>query len=193
MTFLIVLGYIVFVLALAVGVLGTLVGLPGTILILADAVIFSACTHWQRPSWWVLLILALLSLIAETSDNLLSMVGTRYGGGSNRTGWIALVGGIAGALIGSWLSPLFSSIGLLGGVVGFVLGVLLVPLLLAVAGAYLAVYLYELRQGKTPSEAQRVAKGALLGRLLGAMAKTVFAAIMASTTLWVVFTPLLHK
>lgn len=191
-TFLIVLGYILFVLVLVAGVVAVMLSLPGTVLILLDAIIFAACTHWQRPSWWVLLIVAVLALIAETGDNVLSMLGTRQGGGSAKSGWIAMAGGLGGALLGSLISPLFGSIGLLGGVPGFILGVIVVPLGLAVAGGYYAVYHYELRQGRTAPEAQQSAKGALMGRLLGAMGKTLLAVLMSGILLWAVFVPLLR-
>ena len=191
-TFLIVLGYIIFVLVLVAGVVAVALSLPGTVLILLDAIVFAACTHWQRPSWWVLLIVAVLALIAETSDNVLSMLGTRHGGGSTKSGWIAMLGGLTGALLGSLISPLFGSIGLLGGVVGFIIGVVLVPLTLAVAGGFCAVYWYELRQGRTPQEARQSARGALFGRLLGVMSKTLLAVIMSAILLWAVFVPLLQ-
>lgn len=193
LTFLIVLGYILFVLALVGGVGAAMFGLPGVPLILADGLIFAACTHWQRPSWGALVAVALLAVLAETSDNLLSMVGTRYGGGTSRTGWIALLGGLAGAVAGSLISPLFGSLGLLGGVPGFIIGVVLVPLALAVAGGYLAVYWYELRQGRAAEEARRAAKGTLVGRLLGVASKTLLATVMSAILLWSVFVPLLHR
>jgi len=86
-------GTAVFLITLFVGVLATLVGLPGTVLILLDTVIFSACHGFQRPHWWFLLILLVVSILAETSDNLLSAVGVKAGGGSTRTSLWALIGG----------------------------------------------------------------------------------------------------
>lgn len=192
-TFLIVLGYILFVLTLIAGVIAVMFGLPGIVLIFADGIIFAACTHWERPSWGALLAVAVLALLAETSDNLLSMVGTRYGGGSGKAGWVAMLGGITGAILGSLLSPLFGSIGVLGGIPGFILGVVLVPLALAIIGGYCAVYWYELKEGRPREEAQQAAKGALLGRLLGVLSKTLLATIMSSVLLWAVFVPLLHR
>lgn len=190
---LVVLGYVVFVLVLIAGVIAVAVSLPGIILILLDGILFAACTHWQRPSWWVLLIVATLAVIAETTDNVLSMIGTRYGGGSPRSGWMALFGGLAGALLGSLLSPLIGSIGVLGGIGGFIIGVVLVPLGLAVAGGYYVVYWYELKQGRPREEAMQSAKGALFGRLLGVMSKTLLAVIMSGILLWAVFVPLFQK
>ena len=188
LTFVIVLGYIIFVLILVAGVVAVMLSLPGTVLILLDALVFAACTHWQRPGWWVLLIVAMLALIAETSDSLLSMLATRQGGGTTKSGWVAMGGGLGGALLGSLLSPLLGSLGLLG----FILGVVVLPLALAVTGGYYAVYWYEVKQGRTPQQAQQSAKGALFGRLLGVMSKTLLAIIMSGILLWTVFVPLLR-
>jgi hypothetical protein len=187
MSILIVLGYILFVLVLLCGVLASLLGVPGTVLIVLDGLVFSAATHWQRPNGWILLVLAVLSLVAETMDNVLSAVATRYGGGSSQTGWMAMLGGIAGALVGSWIGPVIGAIGLIGGPISFILCVIVVPLGLGAVGGYGAAYWYERRQGKSPAEAKEAGKGALFGRLLGAMGKTLIAIIMSGILLWVVF------
>lgn len=187
MEFLIVLGYIAYCLVLLAGVGATLVGLPGTVLILADALVFSICTHFQRPSWGVLLALAIISLVAELSDNLFSALATRYGGGSSKSGLAAMLGGLGGALVGGALSPLIGSLGLLGGLFGFLLGVVIVPVGLALAGGYGAAVWYEQKQGRTREEALRAGKAAVIGRLLGTMAKGLFAAIMAGIALYAVF------
>ena len=184
---LVVLGYIVFVLVLVAGVLATLVGLPGSVLILADAVVFSAFTHWRTPNWKVLVVLALISLVAETSDNLVSAAGVKQGGGSGKTGVWAMLGGIGGALVGSWLSPLLGLLGVGGGIAGFVFGALLPPLAMAMVGGYLAAYWYERRQGRSEADARKAGAGALVGRLLGGMAKGLLAAIMAAILLSIVF------
>ncbi|MGE5531283.1 MAG: DUF456 domain-containing protein [Bacteroidota bacterium] len=191
-SFLIILGYVLFVLVLLAGIVAVMLSLPGTILILLDGVVFAAFTHWQRPSWGVLLAVGILALVAELSDNILSAVGTRQSGGSSKTGWIAMAGGIAGAILGSLISPIFGSIGLLGGVFGFVIGVVLVPLALAVLGGYLAVYWYELKQGRPADAAVRTAKGALVGRLAGVLVKALLAVVMSGILLWSVFVPLLR-
>ena len=187
MAVLIVLGYILFVLALIVGIVACLLGLPGTVLILLDGVIFSAFTGWERPGGWVLLVLAVLTLIAETMDNVLSAVAVRYGGGNARTGWVAMLGGIAGAIAASWIGPVVGAVGLIGGPIGFVIAVVLLPLAGAIAGGFYAAYWYELRHGKTVEQAKQAGKGALIGRLLGAMGKALIAVIMSGILLWVVF------
>lgn len=188
-TALAIIGGTLCVLFAVAGVGATVVGLPGTLLILLTGVVSSAVTGWERPPWWGLLILLALTLIAETSDNLLSMLGARQGGASGRTGLMAMVGGLAGALTGAALSPIFGSIALLGGVVGFVLGTLIVPLGLALVGGYLAAYWYERHLGRDREAAIQAGKGALVGRLLGGMLKSLLAALMAAVLLYMVFRP----
>ncbi len=186
-TVLIYLGTALFVITLFVGVLATLVGLPGTVLILFDAVIFSACHGFQRPSWWLLLILLIVSILAETSDNLLSALGVKAGGGSTRTSLWALIGGVAGAIVGANFSPVLGLLGVGGGLAGVVFSVLLPPLVFAAVGGFLASYIYELRIGKQPAEARKAGWAALAGRLAGVLLKAVLAAVMVALVLSTAF------
>jgi len=186
-TALVYLGTAVFVITLFVGVLATLVGLPGTVLILLDAVIFSACHSFQRPPWWFLLILLVVSILAETSDNLLSALGVKVGGGSTRTSLWALIGGVAGAIVGANFSPVLGLLGVSGGVAGVVFGALLPPLVFAAVGGFLASYIYELRTGKQPAEARKAGWAALAGRLAGVLLKAVLASMMVGLVLVTAF------
>ena len=180
-------GTVLFVITLFVGVLATLVGLPGTVLILLDTVIFSACYGFQRPPWWFLLILVVVSILAETSDNLLSVLGVKAGGGSTRTSLWALIGGVAGAIAGANFSPVLSLLGMTGGPAGMLFGVLLPPLVFAALGGFLASYIYELRTGKQPAEARKAGWAALAGRLAGVLLKAVLASVMVGLVLSTAF------
>ena len=186
-TALVYLGTALVVVTLFVGVLATLVGLPGTVLILLNTVIFSACHGFQRPPWWFLLILLVISILAETSDNLLSALGVKAGGGSTRTSLWALIGGVAGAIVGANFSPVLSLLGMTGGLAGVVFGALLPPLVLAAVGGFLASYIYELRTGKQPAEARRAGWAALAGRLAGVLLKAVLASVMVGLVLRTAF------
>ena len=186
-TALLYLGTALFVITLFVGVLATLVGLPGTVLILVDSIIFSACYGFQRPPWWLLLILLVVSILAETSDNLLSALGVKIGGGSTRTSLWALIGGVAGAIVGANFSLVLSPLGMTGGLAGVVFGAVLPPLVFAAAGGFLASYIYELRTGKQPAEARKAGWAALAGRLAGVLLKAVLASVMVGLVLSTVF------
>ena len=178
MPVLIVLGNIVYAFALLIGVAMTLVSLPGTLVILGSTIAYSACTGWQHPPVWVVLTLLAITLVAEGADSVFSYAEARRRGGSNKTGWWAMTGGFLGVLAGGWISPLLGALGLTGGVAGVIFGVLLPPVLLGLVGGYLGGYWYELRQGKSKEEAARAGKGALVGRLHGALAKTLSAGVM---------------
>ena len=180
MPVLIVFGNIVYALALLVGVVMTLVSLPGTLVILGSTVVYSACTGWQHPPLWVLLTLLAITLVAEGADSILSFTETRRRGGSSKTGLWAMVGGLLGVLAGGWVSPLLGALGLTGGAVGVIFGVLLPPIALGLVGGSLGGYWFELRQGKSKDEAARAGKGALIGRLHGALAKTLAAGVMVT-------------
>ena len=181
------LGFALFGIVLLLGILATLVGLPGTVLILANAVIFSAIHGFDKPTWPVLVILLTISIVAETADNIFSALGTKTGGGSTRTSLWALIGGVAGAIVGANFSPILGALGLAGGVAGIILGIVLPPLLLAMAGGFLAAYVYELRTGKEPAEARKAGWGALVGRLAGVLSKAVLATIMVAIILVSIF------
>ncbi len=180
-------GIVVFILVLVVGVLATLVGLPGTVLILMDAFVYSAVHSFARPPWWLLLILLGICVVAETSDNIVSALGVTKSGGSTKTSIWAVVGGVAGAIIGANISPLLGLVGLAAGPIGTVIGVLLAPLICALAGGYLAGYWYERRQGRPPQEARQAGWGALLGRLAGGLLKAILASVMVALILWTAF------
>ena len=180
LTILAYVGIVVFIVVMLVGVLATLVGLPGTVLILLDALIYSAIHSFAKPPWWMLLILVGVSVVAETSDNILSMAGVKKFGGSGKTSLWALGGGVAGAIIGgSLLAPLLAGLG--------PLGILLPPIACALVGGYLAAYWYELRQGKSRADARQSGWGALLWRLAGGLTKAVLASVMVALILWSVF------
>ncbi|MBM3498888.1 MAG: DUF456 domain-containing protein [Armatimonadetes bacterium] len=175
------------VLAIAVmvaGVVACLLGIPGSVAVLLVAFVLSACSDWQRPPAWMLLLFLALTVLAETGDNLLSAWGTKRYGGSARGAVWALIGGLGGALLFGWVGPL---IGGLGGPAGSVIGAVIAPLAGGMLGGYLGGYWYELRQGRPDEEARRAGWGAFLGRAAGSLLKTLLAAVMVGLTLWTLF------
>ena len=187
LTILSYLGFALFGIVLLVGILATLVGLPGTVLILVDAFVFSAIHGFDKPPWPVLVPLLVISIVAETADNIFSALGTKAGGGSNRTSLWALIGGVAGAIIGANFSPILGALRSTVGVAGVIFGILLPPLVLAAAGGFLASYIYELRTGREPAAARKAGWGALVGRLAGVLSKAVLASIMVAIVLVYIF------
>lgn len=179
------LGATVYVAALALGVVGAFLGLPGNPWVLLCGFAWAAAHGWDRPSLWVLLALLPVVVVAELVDNLLSMRGVRQFGGSSKTMWWAVLGGMLGAVACSSLSGVVGLVGLVGGPVGFLIGAILPPLAGGLLGGYLGGYWYERKQGSDPETAKRAGWGALLGRLAGGVAKGVFA--LAITIVLLIF------
>lgn len=169
------LGATVYVVALVLGVVAAFLGLPGNPWVWFCGFLYSAIHGWDKPALWLVLALIPLVVAAELVDNLLSMMGVRRFGGSSRTMWWAVLGGLAGALAFGWLSGLTGLLGLVGGLAGFIVGAVIPPLAGGLLGGYLAGYWYELRQGRDREAARRAGWGALLGRLAGGAAKGGFA------------------
>ncbi|MFO7946574.1 MAG: DUF456 family protein [Armatimonadota bacterium] len=187
-TILAVLGYIIFGFVLLTGLVSALLGLPGTAIIALDAVVYSAVTGFERIPWWVLVILVVLSIFAESVDSVIAGAGAKVAGGSGSTSVAAVVGTIAGAaLAGLGLTPLLSSLGLLGGVGGFLIGAIIPPLLGGVAGGYLGAYIYERKTGSEHSKAVAAGWGALLGRLGAGLARGLVGVIMVVVIIYTIF------
>lgn len=158
------LGIAVFVVVLFIGAFITLLGLPGTLVILIDAVIYSACTRWEKLPWWLLLVLAGITLVSEVSDNLISAAGVKKYGGSTAGMIWAMIGGLIGAVV-------------IGAVLGGVLPIV-APILGGLIGGFAGGYGYERGQGKSEDEARKAGMGAVLGRLAGSLLKSILAVTM---------------
>src|SRR5207245_4852762 len=83
----------------------------------------------------------------------------RYGG-SRRSGWGALIGGIAGAMVGVPVPTLGSVIG-------------------AFVGAFAGAAVFEYSVSRAPTVAVRAGWGAVLGRAAGAAAKIALGVVIA--------------
>ncbi len=166
-----ILGQAVFILSLLVGVVMSAVTLPGSLLVLASAIVFSACTHWQRPGWQVLIGLAVLATIAELLDSILTMYGVRKYGGSRRSAVLGGVGALVGAIVGGWVIP----VPIVGSLVG------------ALAGGFATAWWLETRSGREHREAVRAGWGSVMGRAMGATAKVILTIAMVVVTVVAVY------
>jgi len=136
-----------------VGLAGTVLPLlPGTVIILAAAGMHRlALGPEQSVSWWTLLALTVLMLLAQAVDLLSGSAGAKYFGA---TRWGA-IGGILGGIAGLFF-------GVIGIFVGPVVG----------------VFLGELLGGKGLLPAGQSTWGTLLGTVAGMIAKLGIAAVM---------------
>lgn len=143
---------------MATGLAGAVVPfVPGAPLILVAALAYAYATGFATLGWGRLLILGALTAIAVGLEYVAGAIGTRRFGGSR---W-AVVGALAGGVLGMAFGPL---------------GLLLGP----VAGAVIG----ELLRGAQLETGVRSGVGTVLGLLAGAVAKFAIALAMIGLFLW---------
>ena len=146
----------------------TAIGLPGTWLFLAVASAFALFDPTSTVAWWSLVAGVVLGLIAEGIEWVMASRYARKYGGSPRAAWGALFGGIAGAIVGF-------PVPLLGPLVGALLGTFI--------GALVAEYSVTGLAGG----AERVAWGAMVGRVVATVAKLgigIAVAVLVIASAW---------
>lgn len=146
----------------------TAFGLPGNWLMVLSA---AALAWWQREagmfSPWVLAAAAVLAALGEITEFVSGALGARGGGGTRWGAAGALVGGVAGGLLGTGLIPL--------PVLGTFLGLCL--------GAFVGAVGAELATGRRLRGALGAGRGAAVGYGLGVLAKLALGVVI-----WVVVT-----
>lgn len=148
-----------------VGVLFAALQLPGTWLILAASIGYDWYHDWQSLGWKWLVGLTAAALAAEVIETGASYVIARKGGASRRASIGAVIGGLAGMILLSAPIPILGTI--LGGMAGCFLG--------ALAG--------ELSVRQDLAAGTKVGVFATIGRLIGMMAKTSAALVIAGVVL----------
>jgi len=156
-----------------------LLGLPGTWLLLTLAVIVELADGYLlggAPStfgaygWWIIGGGFGMAILGELLDLAAGALGAKKGGASRRGVVGAFVGGLGGALVGTFFLP----IPLIGTLIGALLGTF--------AGALLGE-MNDPENKKTADEAFKPAAAATLGRVLGTVGKAGIAGVV-----WLVLT-----
>ena len=127
-------------------------GLPGLWIMVASAVAYNMIVPGDAIGWFTLLAVAVLALVAELLEFSLTGRYARKYGGSRRASWGAILGGMVGAMIGFPVP-----------VIGPIIG--------AFVGSFCGALFAELTGGTSAGDATRVAKGALIGRVVSTMLK----------------------
>ncbi len=127
-------------------------------------IVLLALWKWMQPDmpagWWFFAGIVALAGIAEIIEFISQMVGSRKYGGSNRGSWGALVGALVGAILGA---PFFLGLGAILG---------------ALAGAFIGSLSLELLSGRQMAEALQASKGAMLGKVVGFVAKAALGMVI---------------
>jgi uncharacterized protein len=145
-------------------------GFPGAAIILLCVFVYAAVTHFAAAvGVGLFALLCVLTLIAETADNWLTMVGARRYGASSGSMWLSFIGGIAGAIMVG--APFSFILGPLGPVAG------------GFFGAFAIVVAYEFFYCRnTFHEALAAGWGTLVGRMAGMVLKAVISVVMIIAT-----------
>ncbi len=162
-------GWSAFGLAIFAGVVLNLVGLFGNWIILGAVTAAYVLSGFEYFGWGALIALTAMALVGEVLEMLAAGVGAaRFGGGKGSI-TAALVGCLAGAMLGTT----FIFIPILGTLIG------------ACAGAFLCAALYEnLMRKKNMGEAMYVGMGAALGKIGGLLLKSFVGFAMLAVAAW---------
>ena len=148
-------------------------GMVGLIIIFA---LFYPEGEGRGVGWIGVAVVAGLAVVGEVIEFAAGAAGAAKEGGSRRGMLLAIlgtvVGSIAGAIIGVPIPVVGSIIAAVGG---------------GALGAFCGAYLGETWKGKTSAESLAVSKAALIGRLLGTMAKLIVGAVMVVVIALAVF------
>ena len=152
------LGVAILFLVMGFGIVLIPFGFPGVGLIFLSTLVYGLMTNFGAAinvNFFV--VLCALTLVAETADNWLMVLGAKKYGASHGAIWLSFVGGILGGLlVGPFLAAVLGFLG---------------PFLGAFVGAFLAVLVYEYYRNRQIRQALRAAWGAFLGRMAGILLK----------------------
>lgn len=143
-----------------IGFFLTAIGLPGTWVFLAVAGAVALFDPASPLAWWSIVAGVVLGLVAEGIEWVAASRYARKYGGSPRAAWGALIGGIAGAIVG-FPVPLFG------------------PLFGAVLGTFFGALVAEYSVSGVTGGAERVAWGAMIGRIVATVAKLGLGIVIA--------------
>ena len=139
-------------LVIIVSLILIVLGLPGLWIMVASAVTYNLVVPGDPIGWVTLIAVAVLAFVAELLEFSLTGRYARKYGGSRRAGWGAIIGSIVGAVVGF-------PVPIIGPVIG------------AFIGSFVGALIAEFSGGSSAGDATRVAKGALIGRVVSTVLK----------------------
>jgi uncharacterized protein YqgC (DUF456 family) len=149
-----VVGWVVFGIAILAGLLLDVVGLFGNWVILAAIGAVWAVTGFAHFGGWAMLVMLILAVLGEAIEMVAASLGASKFGGSRGAAVAAMLGCIAGAIVGTPMLP----------VLGTIAG--------ACVGAFLAAAVFETAfMRRNLGGAVRTGFGAALGKIAGLLAK----------------------
>ncbi len=148
---------------LALGIIGTVAPIiPGPLLIWISALLWAWADGFQAVGWPTLIVLALITLLAELSDVALATMGAKKGGAS----WMSMI--VAG--------------------VAAIIGFIFFNIIGAILGAFLGLFAWEAyRQGWQWRKAWQASGSFIIGYLIAMVVKIAFVILMIVLFVWQAF------
>jgi uncharacterized protein YqgC (DUF456 family) len=158
--------YVVMALLCTAAMLLSCVTLSGTWLVLLAAILALLLPEKAFPGIWTIACFALIAAGVEATEAVAGAWGVRKRGGSKLAGVLAVVGGLIGLVLGSFIPVL-----ILGNLIGMI------------TVSFVLVYVVEKKRLQKSGEAANVAWGTVLGRVFVLLLK-VIATLGMITYLW---------
>lgn len=150
----------ILILGIVAGLVLIPLGLPGLWVMVGALLLYGWLTDFRSLSVALIAIVLGLALVGEIIESWLGFRFAKRYGGSNRSGWGALIGGIVGAIVGVPVP-----------VIGSVIGAFL--------GSFLGAALFEYSASRRLDVATRAGWGSVVGRAAAAAAKIALGVIIA--------------
>jgi uncharacterized protein YqgC (DUF456 family) len=154
------LGILILVLAGLVGLVLIPLGLPGLWVMVGGLLAYGWLTDFRSIGVATIASVLAIAFAGEIIENWLGFRYARKYGGSNRSGWGALVGGLVGAVVGVPIA-----------IVGSVIG--------AFIGSFIGAALFEYTHSRHGGIAVGAGWGAVVGRAAAAAAKIALGLVIA--------------
>lgn len=146
------------------GVVLSCLSISGTWLVLAATMLVALVREQPFPGVSTIVAFIVIALAVEAAEALAGSIGVKRRGGSGMAAVLAVVGGLAGIPLGSFLIPL----PVIGGLAGML------------AGSFALVFFYERQRLKHAQTAASIAWGAVIAHVLVIVMKAVVTVGMAA-------------
>ena len=150
----------ILIVGLVTGLLLVPLGLPGLWVMVGAILVYGWLTDFRSLSVALIAIVLVVALLGEIIESWLGFHFAKRYGGSNRSGWGALIGGIVGAIVGVPVP-----------VIGSVIGAFL--------GSFVGAALFELSASRQLGVATRAGWGSVVGRAAAAAVKIALGVVIA--------------
>jgi hypothetical protein len=142
------------------GIFSIVFGIPGTAVIFIDVILYALITGFERVGIKVVLVLLVISILAEAIDFSIGVAGAARFGISRRVIWISTISGFIGAVA---MTPFLLGLGTVAGIF---------------LGGFAGVLAIELIHQSKLKPALRAGYAAILGRVAGTLVKGFCALVM---------------